>query len=285
MKIMVTGANGGYGSYAIDYVREFAPEAEVVGLATSGEKAETLRARGFEARVADYADAASMDEALAGVDRLLFVSVPDHALQRNVVDAIARSSVSFVAYTSLYDLEHVRFGLEDNHRMTEEAIAKTGTPHTFLRNGWYLEMAAPLAAAAARTGVFPTFAPDAKVAWVLKRELAEAGARVVAGEGFPERIDLPGHPVSYTEFAAAAAEATGKDISVEVVDPDEYEKALEGSGISQLGLMLGQSYMAWAAAGDSLEAQADPAAFEKLLGRPLTPLPQALSELLAGPVM
>ena len=29
MKIMVTGAAGGYGHYAVDYVKQFAPEAEV----------------------------------------------------------------------------------------------------------------------------------------------------------------------------------------------------------------------------------------------------------------
>ena len=29
MKIMVTGAAGGYGLYAVDFVKRFAPEAEI----------------------------------------------------------------------------------------------------------------------------------------------------------------------------------------------------------------------------------------------------------------
>ena len=40
----------------------------------------------------------------------------------------------------------------------EQLIKETGIPHTFLRNSWYLEMAAPLAATALKTGRYPYYA-------------------------------------------------------------------------------------------------------------------------------
>lgn len=285
MNIMVTGATGGYGSYAVEFVKKFAPEARLYGLIHNPAKAAGLEAKGIIPRIGDYSDKDSMLEALKGIDRLLFVSVATPGVQKNVVDAAVEDGVKFIAYTSLHDLQYEKFGLEINHRQTEEWIRESGIPHTFLRNGWYLEMAAPMAAAAIRTGEYPYFAGESKVAWALKREYAEAGARVITGEGFSEVLELSGEPVSYREIGEAAQKLTDKKIELRAGSREEYQPAMRGSGISQMGLMLADAYQAYAAAGNNGEEDSKPDTFERTLGHPLTPLAEALREIIDKGVM
>ena len=280
MKIMVTGAAGGYGHYAVDYVKAFAPEAEVYGLVRNADDAAKLEAKGIHARIGDYANKTSLLKAFEGIDRLLFVSVPNHELQKGVVAAAKEAGVGFIAYTSLHDPQYQKFGLETNHKQTEELIRQSGIPHTFLRNCWYLEMAAPLAATAVKTGRYPYYAGDAKVSWAMKRELAEAGARIITGNGYPEVIELAGKPVSYREIGEAAQMLTDKSIEIMPVTKDEFNSLMVSSGIDQIGLMLGSVYQDYALAGNNGEAESTPDAFGQVLGHPLTPLTEALKELI-----
>lgn len=279
MKIMVTGAAGGYGHYAVDYVKQFAPEAEVYGLVRNSDDAAKLEAKGIHARIGDYTDKVSLVKAFEGIERLLMVSVPQHELQINTVAAAKEAGIQFIAYTSIHDPQYAKFGLEINHKQTEQLIRETGIAHTFLRNCWYLEMAAPLAATAIKTGRYPYYAGDAVVSWALKREMAEAGARVITGEGYDEILELAGTPVSYKEIGEAAQTLTDKNIEIMPVTKDEFNALMTDSGIDQVGLMLGGAYQDYAIAGNNGEAESTPDTFEKVLGHPLASLTDALKEL------
>ena len=112
MNIMVTGAAGGYGSYALDYLKRLAPDANIYGLVHNAAKGKELEEEGIQVRVADYADRKALVEAFDGIDRLLFVSVPVFELQRNVVAAAKEAGVKFIAYTSIADPQYSKFGLE-----------------------------------------------------------------------------------------------------------------------------------------------------------------------------
>lgn len=279
MRIMVTGAAGSYGSRAIRYVRAFAPEAQVVALVRDAAKGAALEAEGFEVRVGDYADADSMRAALEGTERLLFVSSPVPGIQKNVVDAAKAAGVTYIAYTSLHDPQYAKFGLELNHRQTEAWIRESGIPHTFLRNSWYLEIVAPLVGMAMRTGTFPYYAGEAACTWALKREYAEAGARVITGEGYPEALELSGEPVTWREIGEAAARIAGRDVEVRLVDRDEFvRQAIEG-GLDQMGLIGGTAYEDYAIAGNNGEAASSSDEFVRVLGHPLATLDEGLREL------
>ena len=77
-----------------------------------------------------------MVKVLQGIARLLFVSVPTPGIQKNVVDASKECHVKYIVYTSINAIDTPKFGLEINHRQTEEWIKESGIPHTFLRNSW-----------------------------------------------------------------------------------------------------------------------------------------------------
>lgn len=183
-----------------------------------------------------------------------------------------------MAYTSLYGLNCEKFGLEQNHRATEKLIKQSGIKHTFLRNNFYLEIPAPQLKSAVETGKFEYLSGDGKVAWALKREYAEAGARVILSDQYGEVVNLAGKPVTYPELAQAASIATGKKIEIKAVTPEQLSASVSSMGLNQMGVQATLLYQDYAKRGNNGEAQADPAEFERVLGHPLPSLPEAVKE-------
>ena len=279
MKIMVTGAAGGYGHYAVDYVKQFAPEAEVYGLVRKADDAAKLEAKGIHARIGDYSDKESLIRAFEGIDRLLFVSVPVHELQIPVVEAAKEAGIKYIAYTSIADPQYSKFTLEINHSQTEQLIKDSGIAHTFLRDNWYTELAADFVKACVDNGKFPYYAAEGKLAFALKREYAEAGAKVITGEGYPEVLTFAGTSVSFEELAAVAEEIAGKKLDVRKVTKEEFTSEFKDGEISQFGLMFGTMYQDYAFAGNNGEENLTPDDLERTLGHPITPLAEAFKEL------
>lgn len=224
MNILVTGASGGYGQYALDYLKRFSgSDIQLFGLVRDSQKAKQLEAKGITARIGDFADTASLVEAFKGIDRLLFVSVSIPDLQKNVVEAIRQSHIQYVAYTSLFGLEQDRFGLERNHAETEQLLATLDIPVTFLRNNWYLEIVAPELKASLEINQHPDISKGGKLAWVLKRELAETGARVILEPRSDRVLNFAGYPVSYAQLVTALSEVTGKVIKNQEMTVEQLE--------------------------------------------------------------
>ena len=281
MTYLITGATGGLGGYALRSLQQLVPPTEIYALARNEKKAETLKSQGVQVRLGDYADPASLDAAFTGIDRILFISgAPGNRQQehQNVVDAAKKAGVSFIAYTSFAQADKVNNMLSADHQFTEKIITGSGIAHAFLRNNWYLENETTLLKAATSTGELPFAAGDATVGWALKREYAEAAARVLAGkQEYPAVIELSGKPVTYTQLAAAVGEATGKTVEAKPLDDDAFVQALialhlpEGAAKGLLGVQQ------LIRAGD---LQVESHDFEDILGKPLTPLTDAVKEVL-----
>lgn len=281
MKILVTGASGGYGNYAINYLKEYADKNdEIIGLVRNEQKAQILKDNNIAYRIGDYDDINSLNAAFKDIDRLLFVSVPNFSLQQNVVKAIEQSNINYVAYTSIYAVNKNKLGLEENHLNTENLIKKTGIDHTFLRNNWYLEIIAPFLKAASDAGKFDYYSGDKKISWALKREYAEAGAKVILNKNENEILNLSGNPVTLRDLGQATAKAMNKNIEIDEVNKDEFGKYLNKIDISSLGTMLVNTYQDYAINGNNGEDKANSKTFENILGHPLTPLDKGISELI-----
>ena len=246
----------------------------------NADDAAELEAKGVHARIGDYADKASLVKAFEGIDRLLFVSVPVHELQINVVEAAKEAGIKYIAYTSIADPQYSKFTLEINHSQTEKLIRESGIAHTFLRNNWYTELISDFVKACVNTGKFPYYATEGKIAFALKREYAEAGAKVITGEGYPEVLTFAGVPVTFAELAAVAEEIAGKKLDVRQVTKDEFASEFKSGEISQLGMMLGTNYQDYTLAGNNGEESLTPDELEKTLGHKIATLTEGLRELI-----
>ena len=114
----------------------------------------------------------------------------------------------------------------------------------------------------------------------LKREYAEVGAKVISEGGHPEIINLAGKPYTYIDLAQAVSEAIEEPVEVVEATEEEALQQMIAGGISQKWAFVANFYQSYAKKGGNGEAEADPMDFEHVLGRSLTPLADAVKEVL-----
>lgn len=283
MNILVTGATGNFGGYALKVLQDLVPEDNLYGLARTEEKGAKLKEAGIKVRIGDYTDSASLQKAFEGIDRLLFVSSTTdgdrQAQHRDVVEAAKAAGVGYIAYTSFGKATESTSPLAADHRFTEQLIEESGIARTFLRNNWYLENEAAFLTAGAKGGKFIYAGGNGQAGWALRREYAEVAARAVSGKfDFPKILELGGSLRTYEDLGAALRGATGKDL--EVISADEATAAknlVENAEVPQNVAELLVSFQQIVKSG-ALAVQPDD--FEKYLGKPLTPMVDAIKEVL-----
>lgn len=278
MTIAVTGATGQLGALVIDHLLDRVPASEVVAVVRDAGKARLHADRGVEVRVADYADRAALDSALAGVDRLLLVSgteIGQRTKQHTtVIEAAKAAGVGFVAYTSVLKADGSPLLVAPEHVETEQALAASGLRHTLLRNGWYHENYAPSIDAARHTGTVLTSAGEGRVASAARTDYAEAAAVVLTSDAPASVYELSGD-VAWTQedLASALADVIGSPVDVQQVDAAAHTAALTAAGLDAGTVHFVVATDGHIAGGHLASTPGDLAG---LLGRPTTPLIETL---------
>ncbi|MFS0728137.1 SDR family oxidoreductase [Paenibacillus sp. 1P07SE] len=283
MKYLVTGATGHLGSKVVEALLAKVPASEVAVSVRHPEKAEGLRARGVEVRHGDFDQPASLDAAFAGIERILIISADGDNKTRirqhtGAVEAAKRANVSFIAYTSLTKAEESTNLMAPPHQATEAAIKDTGIPYSLLRNNWYLENELGTIRAVQAGAPWTTSAGDGKVGWALRQDYAEAAAAVLTGEGHENSIyELSGPLLTQEELAAELGRLLGREVPVQQVDDETYAGIMKQAGLPEFVLPIVVGIQQSIRAGSLEVAHSD---FEKVLGRPVTPVQEALRQLL-----
>lgn len=280
--IVVTGATGQLGRLVVEGLLKKVPPAEIVAAARDPRKAEEFAARGAQVRTADYEEPATLAAAFAGADKVLLISssaVGQRVAQHEAVIKAAREAgVGHLVYTSVLGADTTKLVLAPEHKATEEAIAASGVPSTILRNGWYTENYAQTVAQALATGSFVGSAGDGKLGGVPRIDFAEAAVEVLTGEGHIGKVyELAGDtPWSYTELAAAITEAAGKPVTYQDLPAAQHKEILVGAGLPEpLAAMLADADRGIAEG----ELASDSGDLRTLIGRPTTPLAEAVAAL------
>ena len=284
-RILVTGANGHLGRLVVGHLLDRVPAARVVVTARDAGSVADLAARGVEVRAADYDDPASLDAALAGIDRLLLISAnevgkraPQH---RNVIDAARRAGVRFIAYTSILHADTGQLKLAEEHLATEATLRTSGIPFALLRNGWYTENQTGSAGAAVQHGVVLGSAKDGRFSFAARDDYAEAAAVVIASDDDQRgRIYELAGDEGYTlaQLADELARQSGRPVAYKNLPEAELAATLEGFGLpAPLADILADSDVR-ASRGALYDNSRQLSA---LIGRPTTPLAQSVAEALA----
>lgn len=285
MKMLVTGATGKLGTKVVETLLKTIPVEQLAVSVRNQEKAEGLRARGVEVRQGDFDRPETLDSSFSGIDRLLIISADGDNETRirqhsDAVDAAERAGVKFIAYTSIANAKESKNCLALTHKATEEAILKTGIPYSFLRNNWYLENEISSIQGVLAGAPWVTSAGNGKVGWALQQEYAEVAATVLSGNGHENTIyELSGKLLTQEEIASSLGSVLGKEVPVQQVDDDTYADIMKGAGLPDfLTSMLVDIQKD--IRENTLEVESND--FEKLLGRPLTPIKEALTQLVNG---
>ncbi|HEY2238664.1 MAG TPA: SDR family oxidoreductase [Streptosporangiaceae bacterium] len=284
MTIAVTGASGPFGRHAIEVLLgRGIPADQIVAIVRDPAKVADLGERGVTVRRGDYSDPATLRAALAGVDRLLFVSgsevgqrIPQH---QAVVDAARAAGVSLIAYTSSPKADTSDMALAEEHRATEGALIASGVPYVFLRNGWYVENYTRQLPVILEHGLIGA-AGDGRISAAGRGDLAEAAAVVVASDDRPQNrvYELGGPGFTLAELAAEIGRQSGRDIGYTDLSEEAYAQALVDAGVpAEAAAVYADSDRA--AAKGALYIEGDD--LERLLGRPATPWPEIIRAALA----
>lgn len=282
MKMLVTGATGKLGKKVVEHLLKTVPAGQLAVSVRNPEKAENLRALGVDVRQGDFDVPESLDSAFAGVDRMLLISADGDNETRirqhtNAVEAAVRAKVGFMAYTSLANAQDSKLFLAPTHQETEKAIMKTGIPYSFLRNNWYLENETSSVQGVLAGAPWVTSAGSGKVGWASQQDYAEAAAAVLSGKGHENTVyELSGKPLTQEELASTVGKVLGREVPVQQVDDATYAEVMKNAGVPDFVIPMLVSIQQGIREGD-LEIQSDD--FEKVLGRPLTSLDDALRQL------
>jgi uncharacterized protein YbjT (DUF2867 family) len=221
--ILVIGATGTNGREVV--ARLAAAGEKVRALVRDPDRAEDLRRENVEVVRGDLDEPASLDAALAGVDRAFFVAAVGPRFVewfRNFLDAALRSGgprvVKFSGMGAGVDspAEILR-----QHGETDEALAASGLPFTILRpNSFYQNM---LWSAATIKGQGAFYLPmgDARQSLVDVRDIASVAVRALTGPGHEGRTyDLTGpEALSYGDVAEILARVLGRPVRYLDVPP------------------------------------------------------------------
>ena len=283
-KYLVTLANSHFGSLAIDFLLKEVPPKDIIATVRDLKKGEKFKEKGIEVRLADYSKQETLKEAFKGVDKILFISsIPGQEVSRenqhkNVVEAAKACGVKFIVYTSIIKGDKNEALLSADHKYTEKIIKESGIKHSICRNNWYFENDELLWKLCGNEGKI-LYDPlgNQKIGYALRREYAEAAAKVLTHKNPKEIYELTGKPRSLKEIGEAIKKITKKDFKIIEISKEKMAEKMKEEGYPEL-IVGTWSFMINDYLKGCLNFESDD--FAEILGRPLTSLEDSLKELL-----
>ena len=278
----VTGASGQLGRLVLDELLQKVEPGAIVAIVRDPSKLSNYAAKGIEVRRGDYDDPASLESALAGVDRLLLIS--GNALgerprqHKNVTDAAKKAGVGYIAYTSILGADDTPIKLGGEHRATEATLAESGLSYDLIRNGWYNENYVGSLPAQVEAGVITGAAGQGRVSSAARADYAAGAAEVLVNGKGGEVYELAGDESwSMEEFAAKVSHQSGKEVKYQDMSETDYAKSLEAVGLPDYVARIVANSNASVALG-ALEN--DGRTLSGLTGRKTTPIGETIAKAL-----
>ncbi|AKU96651.1 NADPH:quinone oxidoreductase 2 [Labilithrix luteola] len=238
--ILVTGASGHLGRRVVDLLLAKGAE-NIIATTRKPEALGDLAAKGVDVRRADFEDEASLESALAGVERALLVSTdaldkPGRRTSQHLaaVRAMVKAGVKYVLYTSLPNAANTTVTIAVDHAKTEEAIVASGLDYTILRNNLYADYFPYSLAPAVASGKLVDAKGEGAVAWITREDCAQAaaGALLAAKAGDRIAVDVTGpEPVTSAQLAKLLGELVGREIVHVSVTPEAMLEQFLASGM------------------------------------------------------
>jgi NAD(P)H dehydrogenase (quinone) len=284
MSIVVTGATGHLGRHVVEQLLEKVPAGQITAVVRDEAKAADLAARGVRLAVADYNRPETFDGVFSAGDKVLLISGNEFdkgrpQQHRVVIDAAKAAGAALLAYTSAPGT--LTAALADDHRVTEETLLASGLPYVLLRNGWYHENYTENLAPVLEHHAVVAAAGEGRVSSAARADYAAAAVAVLTGEGHENTTyELGGDTAwSFAEYAAELSAQTGQEIVYNAVSPEALTGILTGAGLPAPLAAVFAGVDASIEKGELVVPGGD---LSRLIGRPTTPLSEAVATALAA---
>ena len=273
--ILITGSTGSLGSEIIDHLIKKETSQKIIGLARDKSKAENLTEKGAEVRIGDYDYPDSLVEAFSGVDKLFFTSASEigNRVQqhKNVFEAAKKAGVGHIIYTSFQRETNTEespiWMIAESHVQTEKWIKESGITFTILRNNLYMDFVPMfIGDKVVEQGMVYIPAGDGKLACVLRSDMAEASANILAGEGHENRTYTFANSENYSfsDVAEIISDISEKEINYISPEVEEYKSTMKDAGVPEEAIGMTVGFALAIEQGEISDPGTD---LEKLLGR------------------
>jgi uncharacterized protein YbjT (DUF2867 family) len=233
---LVTGATGRIGGETARLLRERG--LPVRALVRDTARAGALEALGVEVVAGDQSRPETLGAAVAGATGVLLASSNDPGQEEregNVVDAaVAAGAGRIVKVSALGSTPDAPVGILRSHAAVEARLAAAGADWTSLRPSTFMQNFMLYADTIKPLGQFFGSMEDAPVAWVDARDVAAVAACCLADGALSggQAVEVTGPELlSYTEAAAVATRAIGREIAYVDVPPAAARQGMVDAGL------------------------------------------------------
>jgi NAD(P)H dehydrogenase (quinone) len=243
--ILVTGASGHLGRLAVEELLR----RGATNVTAGSRDPSKLNLKGVKTARVDFDDAASLEAAFKGIERVLMIStdalVPGRREVQHVaaVEAAKRAGVAHVVYTSMPSPEPGSpLPIAPDHYAAEQALKASGMGYTIMRHNWYFENLLMGMPSAIASGALYTSAGTGQLAQGARADYAAADAGALLTEASSATYDAGG-PEAQTmdEVAGVFNEVLGTAIKVVQLDDAALTGGLTAAGLPEglVGLLVG----------------------------------------------
>lgn len=232
-KLLITGSTGTIGQYLIQQLKE--EGVPFTALVRNVEKASQLQERGIHALIGDLEDKASLEKAMEGMEKLFLLSAASQRQvqqQQNAIEAAKAAGVKHIIKVSALGTSlSAPTQLGRMHALTEAEIKKAGFAWTFLHPHSFMQNFFSNSGSIRRASAFYARHGKGKYSPVDARDIAQAAARVLTGEGHEGKTYVITGPeaVSMKDVARTLELLLDKEIRFIPISSEasrEYRKSL-----------------------------------------------------------
>lgn len=282
--ILVTGATGNLGSSVIEQLQKNISKEQFIATSSSDSGVDKLNKKGFKARIANFDNINTLNEAFKGIDKLLLISTMAQnrfEQHKNVIDAAKNQGVKHIIYTSLAIKDINTSGVKDlmiSHFETEDYIKSSGLTYTILRNTMYADALGQILGENALNQDINLPAGDGKVPFVLRREMGEGIANLLIQDGHEDKVyAITGSKqFGLNEIAEVLTEISNSKINYNNISSADFNAFLESIGFPEFAIYLHSGTIVDI---KSTQYEITDTTLEKLLGRPTASIKDFLKEV------
>lgn len=237
-RTLVTGATGTVGSLL---VRELSKRGEPTRAAVHTEsKAGRIAEANIEIFEMDFADKASIDAALKGIEKVYLLTPfsPGQTEMANFfIDRAKEAGVKYIVRQSVFGADTEAITLLRQHRLSEMHIEESGIPHTHLRPNSFMQNFVNFFGESIRTsGRIYLPLKTARVSYIDARDIALVAATLLAGNIKTEHLNrayaLTGPaPFSMDDVAASISKASGRPVQYMDISAADARSSMSSAGL------------------------------------------------------
>ncbi|MCD4731499.1 MAG: SDR family oxidoreductase [Bacteroidales bacterium] len=236
-KILVTGATGTIGSFVCEQLKEI--NADFTALVRSEEKAKLLNEKGIKTVIGDFSDVVSLENSLAGIDKVFLLSVtsPESPkLQGNLIKIAKEKGVKHIVKVSALGTSlDSKFGIGRYHAMTEKDIRDAGIPFTFLQPHSFMQNLIFDSATIKEQSTIYAPMGNGKIGMVDAQDIAAVAVKSLTENGHEGKTYVLTGPeaISYYDIANVFTRVLGKEINYVPVTSEVAHKGMLDSGMPE----------------------------------------------------